>query len=60
MMAQALDSYLAVRRSVGFKLKKVEYYLRRFVRFSSNEGQAYISAQTAIEWARQGLSLIHI
>ena len=26
MMNQALDSYLAVRRSAGFKLKKVEYY----------------------------------
>ena len=56
MMTQALDSYLAVRRSAGFKLKKVEYYLRRFVRFPANEGQAYISAQTAIEWARQGTS----
>ena len=56
MMTQALDSYLAVRRAAGFKLKKVEYYLRRFVGIPSNEGQAYISAQTAIEWARQGSS----
>lgn len=45
-----------MRRAAGFKLNKVEYYLRRFVQFSSNEGQAYISVQTAIEWARQGTS----
>ena len=54
MMTQELDSYLAVRRAAGFQLKKVETFLRGFVRF--NEGQAHISAQTAIEWARQGSS----
>jgi integrase len=56
MMSQALDSYLAVRRAAGFKLKKVECYLRGFVRFSSQAAQAYISTPTAIEWARQGSS----
>lgn len=56
MMTQALDSYLAVRRAAGFKLKKVECYLRNFVRFCTNDGQVYISAPTAIEWARQGSS----
>lgn len=56
MMTQALDSYLAVRRAAGFQLKKVERYLRSFVRFSSNECKAYICAQSAIEWARQASS----
>ena len=56
MMTQALDSYLAVRRAAGFQLKKVERYLRSFVRFSSNEGKTHICAQAAIEWARQGSS----
>jgi integrase/recombinase XerD len=54
MMTQALDSYLAVRRAAGFRLNKVETFLRSFVRFS--EGQAHISAQAAIEWAREGSS----
>jgi integrase len=54
MMTQALDSYLAVRRAAGFQLDKVETFLRSFGRFS--EGQAHISTQTAIEWARQGSS----
>lgn len=53
MMTQVLDSYLAVRRAAGFQLKKVERYLRSFVRFSSNQSKAHICAQTAIEWARQ-------
>jgi integrase/recombinase XerD len=54
MMTQELDSYLAVRRAAGFQLKKVEKFLRSFVRF--NEDRAHISAQTVIEWARQGSS----
>ena len=54
MMTQELDSYLAVRRAAGFQLKKVEKFLRSFVSF--NEDQAHISAQTVIEWARQGSS----
>lgn len=54
MMTQALDSYLAVRRAAGFRLNKVETFLRGFVRFS--EGHDHISAQTAVEWARQGAS----
>ena len=56
MMTQALDFYLAVRRAAGFQLNKVESYLRRFVRFSTNEGKSHIDVQTAIEWARQGSS----
>jgi integrase len=54
MMTQELDSYLAVRRAAGFQLKKVEKFLRSFVRF--NEDQPHISAQTAIEWATRGSS----
>jgi integrase/recombinase XerD len=52
MMTPELDSYLAVRRAAGFQLNKVEKFLRSFVSF--NADQAHISAQTAIEWARQG------
>ena len=54
MMTQELDSYLAVRRAAGFQLKKVEKFLRSLVSF--DEDQAHISAQTVIEWARQGSS----
>ena len=29
----ALDSYLAVRRALGFKLERHEYELRKFVKY---------------------------
>jgi hypothetical protein len=37
MMTQELNSYLAVRRAAGFQLKKVEKFLRSFVRFNEDQ-----------------------
>ena len=56
MMMQSLDSYLAVRRTAGFKLKKVERFLRSFVKFSSRADKDHICAQTSIAWAARGSS----
>lgn len=52
MLMQTVDTYLSVRRAVGFKLADVERYLRDFARFASGRGDEYIVAQTAIDWAR--------
>lgn len=49
----AIESYLSIRRSVGFKLEGPDYLLRSFGRFASERGEAYVSAQTAIDWASQ-------
>ena len=54
MLAQAVQSYLAVRRTCGFKLEGTDWRLRSFATFSDARGQSYVSSQTAIEWA--GLS----
>lgn len=38
---QAVDTYLAVRRAVDFKLKAVEGYLRNFAQFATCVAQKY-------------------
>ena len=51
MLMQAVDTYLAVRRSVGFALHDTEGYLRNFARFATARGDTHIIATTAINWA---------
>jgi integrase/recombinase XerD len=51
MLAQAVKSYLAVRRACGFELKSEGNLLRTFAAFSDARGKDYVCAQTAIEWA---------
>jgi integrase/recombinase XerD len=56
MLMQAVDTYLAVRRAVDFKLKAVEGYLRNFAQFATAQGDTHIVTHTAIAWAAQGAS----
>ena len=51
MLMTAVDTYLAVRRTMGFQLNTIEHLLRSFARFAAERGHTYVVAQTAIEWA---------
>lgn len=51
-----VDSYLAVRRAVGFKLEGTAGRLRCFARFASAKGDTHIRVETAVEWAGQARS----
>ena len=51
MLAQAVESYLAVRRACGFDLKSQGSLLRSFVIFSDARGKHHVCPETAIEWA---------
>ncbi|MGI9304996.1 MAG: tyrosine-type recombinase/integrase [Gammaproteobacteria bacterium] len=53
MLTQTVETYLSVRRAVGFKLTSLERYLRNFACFAANRGDQHIVAQTAIHWAGQ-------
>jgi integrase len=53
MLIKAVESYLAVRRAAGFKLKCQEYLLRRFARFASERGDLHIRTDSVMEWASQ-------
>lgn len=51
MLTQAVESYLALRRAVGFALKSSGFQLKRFAAFSEARGLHYVSSDIAIEWA---------
>jgi integrase len=56
MLAAAVDSYLAVRRAVGFALKDAGIHLRSFAAYADGRGQHFVDAKTAIEWAARSTS----
>lgn len=51
MLAQAIASYLAVRRACGFSLKTEGDLLHSFGTFSAMREKDYVCADVAIEWA---------
>ena len=51
MLIQAVESYLAVRRACGFKLKSSGNLLRSFAAFSEARGKYHVCSEVAIEWA---------
>jgi integrase/recombinase XerD len=51
MLNRAVETYLAVRRAVGFALRDEGYCLKSFAAFSETRKQRYVSANLAIEWA---------
>lgn len=58
MLTQAVESYLTMRRTLGFKLDGLGYCLRSFTRFAEARAEGFLRANTAIEWAGLGSSLI--
>lgn len=56
MLMQAVDTYLAVRRAAGYKLRDVERYLRDFARFATIHGDSHVVAKTATTWAARSPS----
>jgi integrase len=51
MLTNAVQTYLAVRRAVGFALRWQGTALKGFAAFSDARGQHYVSAAVALEWA---------
>jgi integrase len=51
MLAQAVESYLAVRHACGFDLKTQGYLLRSFAAFSDARGKQHVCSEIALEWA---------
>jgi integrase len=56
-MMASVETYLAVRRAVGFTLSNTEYLLRSFVDFATARKEAHIRTATAIDWASQAKSV---
>ena len=56
-MMASVETYLAVRRAVGFTLSNTEYLLRSFADFATNRKETHIRTATAIDWASQAKSV---
>jgi integrase/recombinase XerD len=57
MLMNAVESYLEVRRAVGFQLRVSEHLLRSFARAAAEKGEVQVRSATAITWAGQAPSL---
>jgi len=51
-LGEAVDTYLALRRSLGFELRRTESLLRRFVSFAEHEGAHFVTIDLALRWAK--------
>lgn len=56
MLIATIDEYLALRRSVGYKLQAHERLLGSFASFAATRGEPHVLRETAIEWASQSAS----
>ncbi len=52
-LRNALENYVAVRRSLGFELRLPASLLHRFVTFAEAEGAQHITTDLAFRWAKQ-------
>jgi integrase/recombinase XerD len=52
-LAAAADSYLKMRRALGFKLYHLTWWLPDFVAFVESLGSSTITAALAVRWAQQ-------
>ena len=50
---QAVAEYLALRRGLGFKLKKHSRMLNEFAAFLEGQGALHITSQLALRWATE-------
>jgi integrase/recombinase XerD len=55
-LRKAVRDYLAMRRSLGFKLAKHEVCLREFLLFLRQKRASYVSVNLALEWATRDLN----
>jgi integrase len=58
MLARAVQSYLSVRRAAGYVLKHVGLRLKSFAAYADAKRQRYVTAEIAVEWARQPSSIV--
>jgi integrase len=52
-LREALEAYLAVRRSLGFSLRGTGRLLHSFVSFLEQQGIACVTTEIALRWAKQ-------
>ena len=56
-LREALNAYLVLRRSLGFKLEDAGLQLPRFIDFLEERGTQHITTALALAWAQQSASV---
>ena len=51
MLIDDVERYIALRRSLGFKLRKSSRHLQCFARFATERGETHVRVATAVAWA---------
>jgi len=51
MLAQAIESYIALRRATGFAFNPQARFLRSFAAFSKTRGESFVRVPVATQWA---------
>jgi hypothetical protein len=51
-LRQAVDDYIGLRRSLGFKLGDYPWYLHDFVAYLESSGASTVTAELAVAWAQ--------
>ena len=57
MLTTAVESYMAVRRAMGFAFRSEGSLLQSFAAFSEGAGKTHVCTETAIEWAGSARSI---
>jgi len=52
-LRQAVQEYLTMRRSLGFKLRDAGKLLLKFAKFMEQRRASYITTKLALAWAQQ-------
>ena len=52
-LADSIEDYLTIRRSLGYELKENERLLNYFVQFMMEKNKKHITVASALEWAMQ-------
>jgi len=52
-LRRAVENYLTMRRSLGFKLRDMGHNLHHFVSFMEQQGASVITVELALRWAKQ-------
>ena len=56
LLVAALDDYLALRRSLGFKLARAAKLLAQFVAYCDTHGAEFVTTELALAWAARSPS----
>jgi integrase/recombinase XerD len=54
MLIDDIERYIALRRSLGFQLRKPARHLQAFARVAAEKGETHIRTATVLEWAAAG------